>query len=111
MMIRTGTIALLGLLAMAPMAHAADTPAFVTATMCDAAAPIAAGEAVFSRKIRAERPVARQAAPARGRARNARPAAPAARPEPQAAEIDSMLRPAVHFCMSPAGFANRVRYT
>ena len=30
---------------------------------------------------------------------------------PTQAEIDSMLRPAVHFCMSPAGFANRVRYT
>ena len=119
---RMGTIALAGILALgpvlAPAAQAADTPAFVNATLCDVAAPLAAGATVFRRQIRAERPLrAPGRAPSGKRAEARTRQAPAARPalvEPvtePADETEAVLRPAVHFCVTPGGSANPVRYT
>ncbi|MCR0985392.1 hypothetical protein [Roseomonas populi] len=81
--------------------------------MCDVAAPISSGATIFSRQVRAERPVA---APSRRRAPAARPAPrkpveQAAEAEAPAAEAAAVLYPAVHFCVSPAGAAKPVRYT
>ena len=117
-MVKVSAIVLFGVLALAPSARA-DTPAFVNASMCDAAAPIASGATVFSRQIRAVvRPEAaprrpgKPAAEARAqrRAPAARPA-PAAQAEAPAEEAEAALRPAVHFCVTPGGAANPVRYT
>ena len=116
-MMKTGAIALFGLLAFSPAARAADVPAFVNSALCEAAGPSNAATAVSMRQIRAEVPARkRQASQAQGQAR--RPAAPARRAPrvAQAAEVPAMegeavLRPAVHFCVTPAGPGNTVRYT
>jgi hypothetical protein len=89
--------------------------------MCDAAGPISSGVAIFSRQIRAERRVGKvaEARPQRrtpaARRAPATPAprtqAPAAQAEVPADEAVVALRPAVHFCMTPEGAANPVRYT
>ncbi|MBP0443167.1 hypothetical protein J8J14_00115 [Roseomonas sp. SSH11] len=120
-MVKVGAIALFGLLAFAPMAQASGTPAFVNATMCDAAAPIASNATIFSRKIRAERR-AGQRSGARAQAgtqASARQRAPVARPAPvepaveeaPSLEAEAVLRPAVHFCVTPRGEGRPVRYT
>ncbi|WP_424137272.1 hypothetical protein [Roseomonas chloroacetimidivorans] len=115
---KAGAIALIGLLTLAPAARAADVPLFVNATMCDVAAPISSSATVFQREVRAERRVPRRAerhAQAQPRRR-----APAARPAPQAladevpmavTEPEPVLRPAVHYCVGPAGSPHPVRYT
>jgi len=116
---KIGAIALFGFLALSPAVRAADTPAFVNATMCDAAAPITAKITVFGRQVRAEtrvtkRPAARPRHNAAAHGRRA-----AARPTPRrveevevpSGENEAVLRPAVHFCVTPAGWDNPVRYT
>ena len=116
-MVKVSAIVLFGVLALAPSARA-ETPAFVNATMCDAAAPIASGATIFSRQIKtvvrpdAARRPGKPAAEARTqrRAPAARPA-PAAQADAPAEEADAVLRPAVHFCVTPGGTANPVRYT
>jgi hypothetical protein len=121
---KAGAIALFGLLALAPAAHASDMPAFVNATMCDVAAPIATGATVFQREIRAEvrperrpeRHAGKRAEPRpqqRQQARRARPRqeAPVEQAEVPSADPAAVLRPAVHFCVTPAGAANPVRFT
>jgi hypothetical protein len=116
-MVKVGAMALLGVLALAPFAQATETPAFVNATMCDVAAPIASGATIFSRQIRAERPVAARSGKRAETPANARRRAPAARPAPAAeveapsSEAEAVLRPAVHYCVTPGGAANPVRYT
>ncbi|MFC0387433.1 hypothetical protein [Muricoccus vinaceus] len=119
-MMKIGAIALFGLLALSPVARAADTPAFVSAALCDAAAPINATIAVTGRQIRAETPVRKRAA-AQAHPQSRRAAAQARRAPrtPQIAEgtetpaldAEAVLRPAVHFCVTPAGTGNPVRYT
>lgn len=121
-MMKVSAIVLFGVLALAPAAHAGDaTPAFVHASMCDAAAPIASGATIFSRQIKAV--VRPEAAPRRaGKQAEARaprhapagrpaPAAPAMQDGAPAEEGEAVLRPAVHFCVTPGGAANPVRYT
>ena len=121
-MVKVSAIVLFGVLALAPAARASDTtPAFVNATMCDAAAPIASGATVFSRQIRAtvrpeavtRRPGKQSEARAQRRAPAARPApaAPAVQDQSPAEEAEAVLRPAVHFCVTPGGGSNPVRYT
>lgn len=121
-MVKVSAIALLGALLVAPLAHASETPAFVNATMCDAAAPIASGATIFSRQIRAERPAAPRAAKRAETRAQARRSAPAARPAPASpvveeeeavpgVEAEAVLRPALHFCLTPAGNGRPVRYT
>lgn len=132
-MMKIGAFALFGFLALSASARAADTPAFVNATVCDAAAPITAATAVFRRHVSARigaqprvaqrpavRPAQRAAATKRGLAQPQRQVArSAARPVPRhvreaeapIAENEAVLRPAVHFCVTPAGWENPVRYT
>ena len=110
---------LAGFLAMPASAQASDTPAFVNATMCDAAAPVTAASAILHRQIRAEMPTTRRPAPPTRRHAAAQNRRHAARPAPRhveqaeapAAENEAVLRPAVHFCVSPAGANSPVRYT
>ncbi|WP_043830173.1 hypothetical protein [Muricoccus aerilatus] len=124
-MMKIGAFALFGFLVLSPVAQAADTPAFVNATVCDAAAPITAATAVIRRHVSAQvgahkrvaqRPVARPqqraAAPAQARRHAARPAPrPVEETEVPSNESEAVLRPAVHFCITPAGWDNPVRYT
>jgi hypothetical protein len=118
-MVKVSAIVLFGVLAMAPAARASDaTPAFVNATMCDAAAPIASGATIFSRQIRATvRPEAATRRPGKQAEARAQRRAPAGRPAPAAQdqnpaeEAEAVLRPAVHFCVTPGGGTNPVRYT
>ena len=83
-------------LAGAPAARAAELPAFVNATICDAAAPISTGAPVFRRSVKAERVARPRSAPAAEQAE---------------AEEEPALRPAVHYCVTPGGVRNPVRYT
>lgn len=126
-MMKIGAIALFGCLAgslaLSAPARAADTPAFVNATMCDVAAPATAETAVFGRRIRAEIPVARRpAAPPRrhAAAQNRRPPARSTSRPPQrqverieapVVESEAVLRPAVHFCVTPSGGNGPIRIT
>ncbi|WP_458093889.1 hypothetical protein [Roseomonas sp. WA12] len=121
-MVKVSAIVLFGVLALAPAARASDTtPAFVHATMCDAAAPITSGATIFSRQIRATvRPEVATRRPGKPSEARAQRRAPAARPAPEIAaaqdqspaeEAEAVLRPAVHFCVTPGGGANPVRYT
>lgn len=128
-MMKIGAFALFGFLALSASARAADTPAFVNATVCDAAAPITAATAVFRRHVSARisahprvaqrpapRPAQRAAATKRATAQPQRQAARSAprhvqEAEAPIAENEAVLRPAVHFCVTPAGWENPVRYT
>ena len=127
-MMKIGALALFGFMAVAPLAQAADTPAFVNATVCDAAAPLTAATTIVRRQVStrtavqgrtAHRPAARPqhqqhraAAPAQARRHAARPAPqPTEEANAPSAESEAVLRPAVHFCITPAGWENPVRYT
>ena len=115
-MMKIGAIAVFGFLALSPAARAAEVPAFVSAAMCEAAGPFTAASAVLRRQVRAERPVARHPVARRqqGAARGHRVAArPAPRQVEEAPSLDgeAVLRPAVHFCVTPAGMAGAIRYT
>jgi len=109
-MLKSGAILLLGVLAFASTARAAETPAFVNATMCDVAAPISSGATVFSRQIRAERRVAPRPQ-SRAEAAKPRPPVAAQVEEAPATEAEAVLRSAVHFCIVPGGNQRPVRYT
>jgi hypothetical protein len=120
-MVKAGAIALLGLLAVSPVAHASDTPAFVHATMCDVAAPISSGATVFSRQIRTEQriaklgqahPQAQRRVPAAARPAPRRPVeqVPAVTEAP-VTDGEAVLYPAVHFCVTPDGASNPIRFT
>jgi len=115
---KAGAIALLGLLALAPAAQASDTPLFVNATMCDAAAPIGSAITVMHREIRGERRVNKRAEARpqqRRQAERRQPRQPRQAPPEQAEapapEAEAVLRPAVHFCVLPDGATNPVRRT
>jgi len=126
-MVKAGMIAVLGcfLAAPTPAAWAAETPAFVNATMCDVAAPLASGTEVFHRQIRAERTVRSPAArPTPGRRSEVRAGAtsrsrraPVSRPAPSeqagapAVEAAAVLRAAVHYCVTAKGVSNPIRHT
>ncbi|MFH5924970.1 hypothetical protein [Roseomonas xinghualingensis] len=115
---KAGAIALFGLLALAPAVQASETPLFVNATMCDAAAPIGSATTVMHREIRAERRANKRAEArpqprrqAERRQRQQPQQAPVEQAEVPAPEPEAVLRPAVHFCVTPEGAMNPVRRT
>ncbi|TPG58172.1 hypothetical protein EAH89_09450 [Roseomonas nepalensis] len=118
-MMKIGATAFFGFLALSPAARAVEAPAFVNAAMCEAAAPFTAATAFLRRQVRAERPVARRPAAVRPSAVRAHRDAGRSLPRPQPRPVDeapaldgeAVLRPAVHFCVTPANTAAAVRYT
>ncbi|WP_426956079.1 hypothetical protein [Muricoccus radiodurans] len=112
-MMKMGWVALLGLTALALPAQA-KAPAFIRATVCDAAGPIAAGATVLRREVKAGRT---EAAPSQARRRAPAAARPAPRTELPAStqetpvEPEASLRPALHYCLTPGGSRGPAQWT